>query len=247
MTDPLNRVVFLNLQYGFGSPYDAFSFIVKDDLGISSNEERVIITINPTEHAPNASNIKISSQKENIVFTVYLYGTDPDPNTVLTSRILSLPNLGNLCLYNDNHTCNTQITRSQLPFVVPDEGQRVLYDPFPYIWTSITNPDTFTFDVYDGQLYSPNVGTVSVIIQFVNNPPNVGNVTVNVEFGSGALITLNVWDVDNIYGNRSQILTPIILDLPRNGTVYQVCVCERACVRSCVRACVHFVCDLVHI
>lgn len=142
--------------------------------GYSYNESNYIqydeICREPLNSAPVVSNSLTISVDEDTTGSVTLVGTDTDGDA-LTYSIVSQPNTahGSVVLV----------------------GKVATFTPKPN-WNGSTS---FTFRAYDGTAYS-NVGTVTVVVKPVNNPPSVKNATMTLDEDSVGSLTLEVTDVD---------------------------------------------------
>jgi len=217
LTDPSNRVIFKPRENANGEPYDAFSFVVKDDLNATSNEQRIIVTINALPDPPTARQILLPNQNEDELFNIALLGDDPDVNDVLTSLITSLPAKGFLYQFDDcvNNTCNNEITSASLedPVIVTNVDQKVWYQPFD----DEIGADFFNYKVSDGTRESGE-GVVNITLNDVNDPPTANDSLTNaVEFATDYTITLEVDDIDD----PSNKLLAIIETLPEGGKLFQ--------------------------
>mmetsp|Transcript_8266 Transcript_8266/g.11058 ORF Transcript_8266/g.11058 Transcript_8266/m.11058 type:complete len:1068 (+) Transcript_8266:79-3282(+) len=208
LTDSLNRMLFQPQADASGLPYDAFSFIVKDDLFAESNEQRIIISITQSPDKPVARDIVLVDQKEDTDFPISLLGDDPD-GEALSSTVVTLPTKGVLYQYDDRESRSNPIAAGEN---VTDSTQRVWYESNP----DENGDEFFTFYVNDVLSRSDNTGSVSFYLAPVNDPPLVANETVNIEYYSEQIITLEVIDID---GDETEA---IILVLPENGRLSQV-------------------------
>ena len=217
LTDSSNRVVFKPREDANGSPYDAFSFVVKDDLNATSNEQRIIVTINALPDPPTAREILLPNQNEDELFTIALLGDDPDQDDTLFSMITSLPSLGDLYQFDNcnNNVCTDPITSASLsnPVTVENVDQKVWFLP----QDDLSGEDYFRYKVSDGTRESGE-GSVNITLSDVNDPPTAYNASYSVEFATDITITLEVEDIDD----RETNLVAIITDLPERGQLYQV-------------------------
>ena len=217
LDDPFNRVIFNPRQNANGAPYDAFSFVVKDDLNATSNEQRIIITIQSRPDPPTARAIFLPNQNEDEQFSIALLGDDPDQDDVLSSQLTSLPALGDLYQFDScvNNICSNPITRATLqqPVDVTNVDQKVWYLPRKDEHGS----DFFRYRVSDGVRFSDE-GSVNITLNNVNDPPQAFNDTYDVEFASDIELILRLEDIDDNQGN----LVAVITLLPTGGRLFQV-------------------------
>ena len=149
---------------------DSFTFNVNDG-NLDSNTATVLVTINAVNEAPQASGTAISTN-ENTAYSGRLSGSDPDNDTLLFS-IVGNGSKGTATLTN------------------------IATGDFTYTPNSdATGGDSFTFRVYDGDLYS-NTATVSVTINAVNQAPLASGSTISTDENTSFNGTLTASDPDD--------------------------------------------------
>nr|HPO07303.1 SUMF1/EgtB/PvdO family nonheme iron enzyme [bacterium] len=158
---------------------------VQDGDGGSATDQ-FVLTVNAVNDPPVATNRSVSTDEDrDVVFT--LIGTDGE-NDSLTFIIVDYPTHGSLNI-------------SSLP--------TVRYSP----WVDYSGSDSFTFRANDGKVNSSNVGTVSITVNPVNDPPVAFSQSVSVNYGSSVSIKLGGNDPE-----RSAI-TFTITQNPSNGSL----------------------------
>ena len=141
------------------------------------NEPNNQIAIRITVEVPNDPPVvedSLEDTPEETLLEAHMSATDPDAGDVLTYTIL------------------TQTTDGELTLVDANTGA-FSYNPD----TDFNGEDSFTFEVSDGELTSESVGTVTINVTPVNDPPVVAPASVQVDEDGTATGTLEITDPDN--------------------------------------------------
>lgn len=146
---------------------DNFTYTMKDNDGVVSNEATVTITITPENDTPVANSQSISTD-EDTPTDITLTGNDIDEDP-LTFILMEQPAHGTLSGTAPNLT----------------------YSPN----TNYNGPDSFTFMVNDGKMDS-NIATVDIIVNPVNDVPEAENQSVTTDEDLALTITLTGSDDD---------------------------------------------------
>ncbi len=139
----------------------------------------------PANRPPVADDQSVTTP-EDTALAIILTASDPDPGDMLTFSIVSGPAHGTLS--------------TDLPTPV--------YTPT----ADYTGPDSFTFRVHDGTVFSA-AATVSISVEAVNDPPVAQAQSVSTPENVAVSLTLLANDVDD------GILSYSIVDPPAHGTV----------------------------
>ncbi len=162
---------------------DSFTFMVNDGTS-NSNIATVFINILPDQDAPIAYDKAVVTNEDTPVsFRLSAEDKHLEPLTFVN---ISTPLHGTLSGTAPNLT----------------------YTPDP----NYTGPDSFTFQAYDGTLYS-NVATITITVNPINDAPVAFNQTVLYQLNTLVNFTLSAFDVEG------SPLTYTILSLPANGTI----------------------------
>jgi cellulose biosynthesis protein BcsQ len=145
---------------------DSFTFKVNDGT-VDSAATTVSINITPVNDAPTANNIEITGM-EDMPIPVLLKGIDPDGDS-LTYSIVTKPSNGTLSGTEPNMTYTPNLNFNGL--------------------------DSFTFKVSDGTL-SSMPGTVSIVVNPVEDPPVANSTSVTVQEDTVSHILLTGSDPD---------------------------------------------------
>lgn len=146
-----NQVTYTPNLNYFGS--DSFTFKASDGLS-DSNTSTIFITIDPVNDIPVANGRSISTSEETSI-EITLSGSDVDNDLLTYEKVTETSNgtLGSI------------------------SGNKVTYTPS----LNYVGPDSFTFRVYDGSVYS-TAGTINITVTAVNDAPilnPIGNKTVD--------------------------------------------------------------------
>ena len=147
---------------------DEFAYTVDDNLGATSNQARVRVTINPLNDPPTANDdVGTTPEDTPVIISVLLNDVDVDGTT-------------------DPTTVSIVATPSNGTAVVNLDGT-ITYTPS----TGYNGVDTFTYNVRDDLNALSNVATVTVTIISVNNRPDAVDDTNNSTVEE-TVITINV-------------------------------------------------------
>lgn len=128
---------------------DTFTYFATDNKGNVSEEVTVTLIVGGVNHAPEARDDNYIVPFEDlplIRFSPGVMGNDSDPDgDSITAQLILQPQHG---------------------LVVLSPGGGFVYTPLP----NYNGPDSFTYRVFDGELYS-NVATVNLSIQSINDRP----------------------------------------------------------------------------
>lgn len=166
------------------------------------DEEQITVTVNEVNSAPVANDQSVTVAEDNAGFAITLTGSDADhdPVDTLTYSIVDFPDHGSL-----------QSLSSLNPVVPADHI--VTYIPV----ANYNGPDSFTFKIYDGHVYS-NIATVSITVTPVNDAPTADNDSYNALKG----VSLNI-AAPGVLGNDEDIdedaLTAVIAVNASHGIV----------------------------
>ncbi|MBI3597589.1 MAG: tandem-95 repeat protein, partial [Nitrospirae bacterium] len=173
-----------NANYGglsASSMYNPYGIAVGDDLYVADtyNNRVLVIYIDLPPLVVDQS----ATTPEDTPITITLSATDPDSPSVTFSIAGNPPNgtlsaiTGTTCtLVGFGSSCTAQVT----------------YTPI----LNYNGPDSFTFKANDGLLDS-NIGTVSLTVTPVNDPPVAADQSVTTAEETPITITLSASDVDN--------------------------------------------------
>ncbi|HEY3379229.1 MAG TPA: Ig-like domain-containing protein, partial [Armatimonadota bacterium] len=164
---------------------DSLTFTASDGVW-TSNVATVALTVTPHNHMPIADSQTVAAL-EGIAKTITLTGSDPDGDK-LTYVIVSKPLHG-------------KFTAS---------GTKVTYTAT----VGYSGPDSFTFKVSDGKLYS-DMATVTINVQHVNHAPTAVSQTVTTAEDVAKVIALtSVKDIDS-----ADTLTLNVVKAPAHGSL----------------------------
>jgi hypothetical protein len=164
---------------------DSYRFRANDGEA-DSNAGRVSITVNAVNDAPVAENTS-STINEDTESVIRFTSTDVDTRSGLTYTIVRGADNGSAVLYGGNSVR-----------YIPDDD-----------WTGT---DTVQFTVNDGSLTSA-VGTLSIVVAAVDDPPLAGRISANVVQGNSITVRAGWYDVEGDDGT-------VVLDSgATNGTV----------------------------
>ena len=171
---------------GYSGP-DAFAFEANDGQ-LDSAPATVSITVTHVNHPPVANDDSASTTQDTpVTVSVLTNDTDPD-NDLLTVSGTSTPAHGS---------------------TVVNAGATVTYTPT----TGYSGPDSFTYDVSDGNGGTASA-TVSITVTQVNSPPVASAQSVSLDQDTTSTVTLTGTDPD------SDPLHFKITALPTNGNLY---------------------------
>jgi len=162
---------------------DSFVYRVSDGY-LSSNLAVVYITVTPVNDAPVSQNISTETDEDTPV-EIELLASDVDGDE-LTAEIVTDPLHGEVTL----------------------EGFTVIYAPDP----DYNGLDSFTYKVFDGELYS-EIATVSITIAAVNDAPVAYGATVETTENTAVEFELLASDSDG------DLETYIIVNMPGHGSL----------------------------
>ena len=162
---------------------DSFVYRVNDGY-LSSNLAVVYITVTPVNDAPVSQNISTETDEDTPV-EIELVASDVDGDE-LTAEIVTDPLHGEVTL----------------------EGFTVIYAPDP----DYNGLDSFTYKVFDGELYS-EIATVSITIAAVNDAPVAYGATVETTENTAVEFELLASDPDG------DLETYIIVNMPGHGSL----------------------------
>jgi hypothetical protein len=193
ITDPLYRFIYVPAGADMSNQISSFTFYGSDGTGApNSNTSAVTIPISilHVDQPPVAypSNVVVISGTSTA--PVHINVTDPDsPNANLSITIQSLPDpaVGTLVDSGNNpYSINDTIPFSSFG------GMRLVFAPFT------TGYSTLTFSASDGQVTSPNYGTVYIAVNFaVDSPPTASApATYTAQRGLPLTISLGAQDDD---------------------------------------------------
>ena len=183
---------------------DEFTYSVNDNLGLPSNQARVVVNVNPVNDPPVASNDATSTPEETAVIINVLANDNDladvqnggmvDPTTV---SVVTPPANGN-AMVNANGT--------------------ITYTPA----NGFNGPVTFTYNVRDNQGELSNNATVTVNVSSVNDPPMAVDDPINATIEDNP-ITINVIANDTdpdgtiVPGSVTLIILPVNGNALNNG------------------------------
>lgn len=201
VTQPTNGTVVVNndgtvtyTHNGSETTSDSFTYNIKDNNGLVSNNATVTLTITPVNDAPVAVN-DAATLNEGAVAAVNVANNDTDADGTIDATsivIVAQPTNGSVVVNNDGTVTYTH------------NG-------------SETTSDSFTYTIKDNNGLVSNVATVTLTITPVNDPPvavndfgllvNNGNTVINA--------AANDTDVDGTI----DVTSIVIVAQPTNGTV----------------------------
>lgn len=183
----------------------SFNYTISDGFGGSATGT-VTVTVTPVNDAPTAAAQSVSTAEDTAIL-ISLSGSDVD-NTSLGFSIVSAPTHGSLSVAIGAPSCVMVSNGTGTPGA--NCTAAVTYTPA----ANYFGPDSFTFNVRDGNLPS-NTATVSITVAAVNDSPVLtvpGPMTVNE--GAPISFTVSATDVDGPFP-----LTFAVSNLPAGATL----------------------------
>jgi parallel beta-helix repeat protein len=165
---------------------DSFTYTVSDGRGLTDSAT-VAVTVTPVNDAPTADDVR-ASLDEDTARTITLAAADPDADP-LAFRITSLPVHGGL--HDGPDASGYRITGVDLPYTLA--ADTVTFVPHD----NYSGEDSFHFRARDGSA-SSGVGTVSITVNPMNDPPDAADdaVTTTEDVASTIPVLANDADVD---------------------------------------------------
>ncbi|KAI9137322.1 hypothetical protein BKA69DRAFT_929875 [Paraphysoderma sedebokerense] len=215
--DRLSRSVvqFAPTKNYFGNT--SFSFRCADS--VSTSDIAVIeIEVRNVNDLPPASSFSVVSDEDADVMIEFLLSDVETPVENLTIIIMDLPRRGTLFYPQMNNDTTIWIPIDETGFVVPDFNHTLMFRPPPE-----GNGDPFAVFHYlvdDGSDKSSDNGTVTIIINPINDPPYLNRSSISnlsVAEDGELTITMDIGDVD--FDGR---LLVKVTDIRINGSLFHV-------------------------
>lgn len=200
VTQPTNGTLVVNndgtvtyTHNGSETTTDSFTYNIKDNNGLVSNNATVTLTITPVNDVPVAVN-DAASLDEGAVTAVNVPNNDTDADgTIDVTSVLIV----------DQPTNGTVVVNADGTVTYTHDG-------------SETTSDTFTYTIKDNNGLVSNVATVTLTIALINDAPvavnDVGNTT------NGGNTAINVAGNDTDADGTIDVATVVIVAAPVNGT-----------------------------
>lgn len=184
------------------TPLARYTFFVLDNANEPSPTYNGDIYVNPAGDPPVYSGPldQYTYQETPLPMSLGTSITTETGTDNITINIISMPEKGNFSVCNDVGVC-TQITKADLPALVPSAAGRVVFVPRAYDWGM--NFTSFEFQIVDGVTNAVANYTMLIHVYHVNKRPNIyaANFLTTAQSNAGIVLNESSSTVLNWYVN----------------------------------------------